>query len=101
MNIDVAKGLARQIVEHFGKENQEEKLLEELEELKEELKINIGENTITENTISEMADVHILIAQLLLKYDKQEEYIKLLNLSLEELLRESKRGITNRRIYGY
>ena len=26
MNIDVAKGLARQIVDHFGKENQEKKL---------------------------------------------------------------------------
>lgn len=92
MNIDVAKGLARQIVEHFGKENQEEKLLEELEELKEELKINIKQDTITENTISEMADVHILIAQLLLKYDKQEEYNAAVEYKLERTIKRIKEG---------
>lgn len=90
MNIDVAKGLARQIVEHFGKENQEEKLLEELEELKEELKINIKQDTITENTVSEMADVHILIAQLLLKYDKQEEYNKAVEYKLKRTIKRIK-----------
>lgn len=90
MNIDVAKGLARQIVEHFGKENQEEKLLEELEELKEELKINIKQDTITENTISEMADVHILIAQLLLKYDKQEEYNEAVEYKLKRTIKRIK-----------
>lgn len=92
MNIDVAKGLARQIVDHFGKENQEEKLLEELEELKNELIINIEENTITENTISEMADVHILIAQLLLKYDKQEEYNKAVEYKLKRTIQRIKEG---------
>lgn len=92
MNIDVAKGLARQIVDHFGKENQEKKLLEELEELKEELKINIEENTITENTISEMADVHILIAQLLLKYDKQEEYNEAVEFKLRRTIKRIKEG---------
>lgn len=92
MNIDVAKGLARQIVDHFGKENQEEKLLEELEELKNELKINIEENTITENTISEMADVHILIAQLLIKYDKQEEYNEAVEYKLTRTIQRIKEG---------
>jgi len=92
MNIDVAKGLARQIVDHFGKENQEEKLLEELEELKSELKINIEENTVTENTISEMADVHILIAQLLIKYDKQEEYNEAVEYKLTRTIKRIKEG---------
>lgn len=92
MDIDVAKGLARQIVEHFGKENQEEKLLEELEELKSELKINIEENTVTENTISEMADVHILIAQLLIKYDKQEEYNEAVEYKLKRTIQRIKEG---------
>lgn len=92
MDIDVAKGLARRIVEHFGKENQEEKLLEELEELKNELIINIEENTITENTISEMADVHILIAQLLLKYDKQEEYNEAVEYKLKRTIQRIKEG---------
>lgn len=92
MNIDVAKGLARQIVDHFGKENQEEKLLEELEELKEELEINIKEDTITENTISEMADVHILIAQLLIKYDKQEEYNEVIDFKIKRTIQRIKVG---------
>lgn len=92
MNVEVAKGLAKQIVEHFGKENQEEKLLEELEELKEELIINIEENTITENTISEMADVHILIAQLLIKYDKQEEYNEAVEYKLTRTIQRIKEG---------
>lgn len=90
MNVGVAKGLARQIVNHFGKENQEEKLLEELEELKSELKLNIEENTVTENTISEMADVHILIAQLLIKYDKQEEYNEAVEYKLTRTIKRIK-----------
>lgn len=86
MGIKTTMSFLREIAGHFGKKNQEAKLVEELGELLKELSINIRENTVTENTVSEMADVHILIEQLLEIYGKQEEFN-------EEVARKIKRTI--------
>lgn len=53
------------IINHYGKENQIRKAIEELDELKEAL----NENHTKDHIIEEMADVLVMLTQLALIYD--------------------------------
>lgn len=53
-------------ISHWGKEKQIEKTIEELDELKEEIKLYLSGNQNDKELISEMADVMNMIVQLTL-----------------------------------
>ena len=83
MNIDEINGAIRTIADTFKNPSQQLKLIEELGELTRELSKDIANNRkISADTISEIADVNILINQLLYlagedtkdKVKKQIEY---------------------------
>lgn len=59
------------IIEHYGKENQIRKAIEELDELKEALE----ENHIKDHIIEEMSDVLVMLTQLALIYDIDPEVV--------------------------
>ena len=61
------------LASYYGKEHQELKTLEELEELTTELINNIKTEGVSENTPSEIADVLIMLYQLIYLYDNGEE----------------------------
>ena len=61
------------LANYYGKLNQELKLQEELTELHEEINYNIITDGVSENTSSEIADVFIMISQLIYLYDIQED----------------------------
>ena len=61
---------------YYGKEHQELKTLEELEELTTELINNIKSEGVSENTPSEIVDVIIMLYQLIYLYDIGEEVEK-------------------------
>lgn len=64
------------IAQYYGKEHQELKTLEELEELTTELINNIRTEGVSSNTPSEIADVIIMLYQLIYLYDIGEEVEK-------------------------
>ena len=59
------------IINHYGKENQIRKAVEELDELKEAL----NENHTKDHIIEEMADVLVMLTQLALIYDIDPEVV--------------------------
>lgn len=59
------------IIEHYGKDNQIRKAIEELDELKEAL----NENHTKDHIIEEMADVLVMLTQLALIYDIDPEVV--------------------------
>lgn len=59
------------IIEHYGKDNQIRKVIEELDELKEAL----NENHTKDHIIEEMADVLVMLTQLALIYDIDPEVV--------------------------
>ena len=61
---------------YYGKEHQELKTLEELEELTTELINNIKTEGVSSNTPSEISDVLIMLYQLIYLYDNGEEVEK-------------------------
>ena len=61
---------------YYGKEHQELKTLEELEELTTELINNIRTEGVSSNTPSEISDVLIMLYQLIYIYDIVEEVIE-------------------------
>ena len=61
---------------YYGKQHQELKTLEELEELTTELINNIKTEGVSSNTPSEIADVLIMLYQLIYLYDNGEEVEK-------------------------
>ena len=61
---------------YYGKEHQELKTVEEIEELLYELYNNMIKGGVTENTPSEIADVLIMLYQLIYLYDIGEEVKK-------------------------
>ena len=66
MNIDEINGAIRTIADTFGPKNQRLKLIEELSELIKELSLDVAyDRQITQKTINEIADVLILIEQVL------------------------------------
>ena len=59
------------IADTFGPKNQRLKLIEELSELIKELSLDVAhDRQITQNTINEIADVYILIVQVLYLEEK-------------------------------
>ena len=61
---------------YYGKEHQELKTLEELEELTTELINNIKSEGVSSNTPSEISDVLIMLYQLIYIYDIVEEVVE-------------------------
>ena len=61
---------------YYGKEHQELKTIEELEELLQELISNIKTEGVSSNTPSEISDVLIMLYQLIYIYDIVEEVIE-------------------------
>ena len=61
---------------YYGKQHQELKTLEELEELTTELINNIKTEGVSSNTPSEISDVLIMLYQLIYLYDNGEEVEK-------------------------
>ena len=61
---------------YYGKEHQELKTLEELEELTKELINNIKTEGVSSNTPSEISDVLIMLYQLIYIYDIVEEVVE-------------------------
>ena len=61
---------------YYGKEHQELKTLEELEELTTELINNIKTEGVSSNTPSEISDVLIMLYQLIYIYDIVEEVVE-------------------------
>ena len=61
---------------YYGKQHQELKTLEELEELTTELINNIKSEGVSSNTPSEISDVLIMLYQLIYIYDIVEEVIE-------------------------
>ena len=59
------------IINHYGKDNQIRKAIEELDELKEAL----NENHTKDHIIEEMADVLVMLTQLALIYDIDPEVV--------------------------
>lgn len=59
------------IINHYGKEHQIRKAIEELDELKEAL----NENHTKDHIIEEMADVLVMLTQLALIYDIDPEVV--------------------------
>lgn len=64
------------IAQYYGKRNQELKTVEEIEELLYELYNNMIKGGVSENTHSEIADVLIMLYQLIYLYDIGEEVEK-------------------------
>ena len=64
------------IAQYYGQRNQELKTVEEIEELLYELYNNMIKGGVSENTPSEIADVVIMLYQLIYLYDIGEEVEK-------------------------
>ena len=62
---------------YYGKEHQELKTIEELEELLQELISNIKTEGVSENTPSEISDVLIMLYQLIYLYNIGEKIEKI------------------------
>lgn len=92
--MDIKEDYIKEIAYTFGKENQEAKLIEEMGELLKELGINIRDKIITENTISEMADVRILMDQLLELYgeEKKKEHAEQIEYKLQRTIKRISEG---------
>ena len=86
------------IADTFGIKNQQLKLIEELGELTRELSKDLANNrNISDNTLSEIADVKILLNQLLYLVEKEDinVYEKLRNNTEYKLKRTIQRINTN------
>ena len=72
-----------QIINHFGREAQRDKLCEEFRELQDELHEVYDNDMLTDNLVSEIADNFVLMLQF--AYDNE--------ITLEEIKREMKQKI--------
>ncbi len=97
----------RQISEHYSKDNQSKKLLEEIVELAVEINFGLFENggNLPDNTWSEVADVMIMCIQLAMQHEKidkvREQMEYKVNRQLRRIEAEKKKtawqqGIMNR-----
>lgn len=78
----------KRAVEHYGKDRQVEKAIEELDELKLELMCK-GDAFSRDNIISEMADVLNMLNQLFIIYEIDE--LKILQIAKEKMQRTMQR----------
>ena len=82
----------KRIADYYKVKHQEQKLVEELGELLVEISKNMMTNKVTENTASEIADVIILLTQIVYLYDiEQEVYDKFIYKIDREIKRISRR----------
>lgn len=92
---DIEKNIKR-IADYYKVKHQEQKLVEELGELLVEISKNMMTNKVTENTASEIADVIILLTQIVYLYDiEQEVYDKFSYKIDREIKRILRRGNNN------
>lgn len=85
-----------QIIAHYGYKHQKAKTIEELSELAEALSRNINGMQNRENIAEEMADVYIMLAQLMLIYGNRPEVARMvgekIGRTLERVEAERKGG---------
>lgn len=97
----------RMIAEHYSKDSQSKKLLEEMVELAVEINFGLFENdgNLPDNAWSEVADVIIMCAQITMQHDKENKVREWMNYKVDRQLRRIeaekkktawKQGIMNR-----
>lgn len=79
----------RSISEHYSKDSQSKKLLEEMVELAVEINFGLFENggNLPDNTWSEVADVIIMCAQITMQHDKEDKVREWINYKVDRQLR--------------
>lgn len=79
----------RMIAEHYSKDSQSKKLLEEMVELAVEINFGLFENggNLPDNVWSEVADVVILCAQITMQHEKEEKVREWMNYKVDRQLR--------------
>lgn len=79
----------RQISEHYSKDSQSKKLLEEMVELAVEINFGLFENggNLPDNTWSEVADVIIMCAQIAMQHEKVDKVLEELHYKVDRQLR--------------
>lgn len=82
----------KKIIDFYGSENQKNKLIEELGELLIELSKNKAGKQNQRKLAEEMADVHILIEQLIMKENMEEEYKRVRNYKINRQIMRMGRG---------
>lgn len=95
MNIEEINKSVEYIADHFGTRNQQLKLIEELSELIKELALDVAnDRDITDKTISEIADVNILINQNLYRAgdDTKEKVKQQIEYKLERTIQRINNG---------
>ena len=82
----------RQISEHYSKDNQSKKLLEEMVELAVEINFGLFENggNLPDNTWSEVADVIIMCAQIAMQHGMEDKVREWMNYKVDRQLRRMK-----------
>ena len=79
----------RQISEHYSKDNQSKKLLEEMVELAVEINFGLFENggNLPDNAWSEVADVVILCAQIAMQHGTEDKVLEQMRYKVDRQLR--------------
>lgn len=93
MNIEEMQGFTKEIADNFGIRNQQLKLIEECSELIKELALDVAKDrNITDKTISEIADVNILINQILYLSNSKDKLKQQIEFKLERTIKRIKEG---------
>lgn len=93
MDIEQIKINIEEIADNFGIRKQQLKLIEEASELIRSLAMDIAKGKdISEETISEIADVNILINQILYLSNSKDEVKKQIEFKLERTIERIKKG---------
>ncbi len=101
-SMETLEGKIEYLAKHYSKKNQIEKCKEELKELLAELdnaiEIN-GEIVLPENTWSEIADVNIMTAQLMIQHHRKDTVLGQMWYKLDRQLEriQSKRNVSDYR----
>lgn len=79
----------RQISEHYSKDSQAQKLLEEMVELGVEINFGLFENggNLPDNTWSEVADVIIMCAQISMQHGTEDKVLEQMRYKVDRQLR--------------
>ena len=100
-SMETLEGKIEYLAKHYSKKHQIEKCKEELKELLAELdnaiEIN-GEIVLPENTWSEIADVNIMTAQLMIQHHRKDTVIEQMRYKLD---RQIERIRSERRVSDY
>lgn len=93
MNIEEMLGLTKEIADNFGLEKQKLKLIEELSELTRALAMDIAKGMdISKDTLSEIADVNVLINQILYLSNSKDELKQQIEYKLQRTIQRIKEG---------